>query len=103
MGLFFTPMHKRHQRKCTLITSNLGFSECRSFFENPHMTAALIGRLKQNSYEFNMSKCHALPNSQRRLNADIRDELRKKTVCRLPISNESGQEVDMWGRSLFCA
>jgi DNA replication protein DnaC len=27
MGLFFMLMHKRHQRKCTLITSNLGLAQ----------------------------------------------------------------------------
>ena len=31
VGLFFTLMHKRHRRKCTLITSNLGFAEWGSF------------------------------------------------------------------------
>jgi DNA replication protein DnaC len=60
VGLFFTLMHKRHQRKCSLITSNLGFAEWGSFLKNPHLTAALIDRLTQNSYVFNMSKCHTL-------------------------------------------
>ena len=32
VGLFFTLMHKRHQNKTTLITSNLGFSQWGSFF-----------------------------------------------------------------------
>jgi DNA replication protein DnaC len=27
VGLFFTLMHKRHKKKPTLITTNLGFSE----------------------------------------------------------------------------
>src|SRR5437868_11395857 len=31
VGLFFTLLHQRHRRKPTLITSNLGFSEWRSF------------------------------------------------------------------------
>lgn len=60
IGLFFTLMHKRHRRKCTLITSNLGFSEWGSFLKNPHLTAALIDRLTENSYVFNMSKCRTL-------------------------------------------
>ena len=60
VGLFFTLMHKRHRRKCTLITSNLGFSEWGSFLKNPHLTAALIDRLTENSHVFNMSKCRSL-------------------------------------------
>jgi DNA replication protein DnaC len=60
VGLFFTLMHKRHRRKCTLITSNLGFSEWGSFLKNPHLTAALIDRLTENSYVFNLSKCRSL-------------------------------------------
>jgi DNA replication protein DnaC len=60
VGLFFTLLHKRHRRKCTLITSNLGFSEGGSFLKNPHLTAALIDRLTENSYVINMSKCHSL-------------------------------------------
>ena len=60
VGLFFTLMHKRHRQKCTLITSNLGFSEWGSFLKNPHLTAALIDRLTENSYVINMSKCRSL-------------------------------------------
>ncbi|HVO80982.1 MAG TPA: ATP-binding protein, partial [Terriglobales bacterium] len=41
VGLFFTLMHKRHRKKPTLITSNLGFGEWRSFLKNDHLTAAL--------------------------------------------------------------
>ena len=60
VGLFFTLMHKRHRQKCTLITSNLGFSEWGSFLKNAHLTAALIDRLTENSYVINMSKCRSL-------------------------------------------
>ena len=60
IGLFFMLMNKRHRRKCTLITSNLGFSEWGSFLKNPHLTAALIDRLTENSYVFNMSKCRSI-------------------------------------------
>jgi DNA replication protein DnaC len=60
VGLFFTLLHKRHRRKCTLITSNLGFSEWGSFLKNAHLTAALIDRLTENSYVINMSKCRSL-------------------------------------------
>ncbi len=60
VGLFFTLMHKRHRRKPTLITSNLGFSEWRSFLKNDHLTAALIDRLTENSHVFNMKNCVSL-------------------------------------------
>lgn len=60
VGLFFTLMHKRHRRKCTLITSNLGFSDWGVFLKNQHLTAALIDRLTENSHVFNMSKCRSI-------------------------------------------
>ncbi|UCG12707.1 MAG: ATP-binding protein [Deltaproteobacteria bacterium] len=60
VGLFFTLMHKRHRRKPTLITSNLGFSEWRSFLKNDHLTAALIDRLTEKSHVFNMKNCNSL-------------------------------------------
>jgi DNA replication protein DnaC len=60
VGLFFTLMHKRHRRKPTLITSNLGFGEWRSFLKNDHLTAALIDRLTENSHVFNMKNCVSL-------------------------------------------
>src|SRR5437667_11564409 len=57
VGLFFTLLHQGHRRKPTLITSNLGFSEWRSFLKNDHLTAALIDRLTENSYVINMRNC----------------------------------------------
>jgi DNA replication protein DnaC len=60
VGLFFTLMHKRHRKKPTLITSNLGFSEWRSFLKNDHLTAALIDRLTENSHVINMKNCVSL-------------------------------------------
>ena len=54
VGLFFTLMHKRHRKKPTLITSNLGFSEWRSFLKNDRLTAALIDCLTENSHVINM-------------------------------------------------
>ena len=60
VGLFFTLMHKRHKNKPTLITSNLGFSEWRSFLKNDHLSAALIDRLTENSHVFNMKQCVSL-------------------------------------------
>ena len=60
VGLFFTLLQKRHRVKPTLITSNLGFSEWRSFLKNDHLTAALIDRLTENSHVINMNKCHSI-------------------------------------------
>jgi DNA replication protein DnaC len=60
VGLFFTLMHKRHKKKSTLITSNLGFSEWGSFLKNDHLTAALIDRLTETSHVFNMKQCKGL-------------------------------------------
>ena len=60
VGLFFTLMHKRHRKKPTLITSNLGFTEWGSFLKNAHLTAALIDRLTENSHILNMKQCVSL-------------------------------------------
>jgi DNA replication protein DnaC len=60
VGLFFTLMHMRHKKKPTLITSNLGFSEWRSFLKNDHLTAALIDRLTENSHVINMKNCSSI-------------------------------------------
>ncbi len=60
IGLFFTLLHKRHKRKCTLITSNLGFQQWTSFLKNEQLTAALIDRLTENSHIINMNKCTSL-------------------------------------------
>ncbi len=59
-GLFFTLMHRRHRKKSTLITSNLGFGDWRSFLKNDHLTAALIDRLTENSHVINMKNCVSL-------------------------------------------
>ncbi|MDY6972800.1 MAG: ATP-binding protein [Thermodesulfobacteriota bacterium] len=60
VGLFFTLMHKRHKRKTTLITSNLGFGQWSSFLKNDHLAAALIDRLTENSHVINMKNCVSL-------------------------------------------
>ena len=60
VGLFFTLMHKRHKRKTTLITSNMGFRQWSSFLKNDPLTAALIDRLTENSHVINMKKCVSL-------------------------------------------
>jgi DNA replication protein DnaC len=60
VGLFFTLMHRRHKKKPTLLTSNLGFSNWGSFLKNAHLTAALIDRLTENSHVINMKQCVSL-------------------------------------------
>lgn len=60
VGLFFTLMQKRHKRRPTLITSNLGFGDWRSFLKNDHLTAALVDRLTENSHVINMKNCVSL-------------------------------------------
>jgi DNA replication protein DnaC len=62
-GLFFSLMQKRHKRKTTLITTNLGFGDWRSFLKNEHLTAALIDRLTETSYVINMHKCRGIRGS----------------------------------------
>lgn len=60
VGLFFTLMQKRHRKRTTLVTSNLGFGEWRTLLKNDHLTAALIDRLTENSHVINMKKCVSL-------------------------------------------
>jgi DNA replication protein DnaC len=60
VGLFFTLMHKRHKKKATLVTTNLGFSQWTSFLNNPQLTAALVDRLTENSHVINMKNCVSL-------------------------------------------
>lgn len=60
VGMFFTLMQKRHRKKPTLITSNLGFDDWRAFLKNDHLTAALIDRLTENSHVIHMKGCRTL-------------------------------------------
>ena len=60
VGLFFTMMKKRHRKKTTLITSNLGFSQWISFLQDDNLAAALIDRLTENSHVINMKNCVSL-------------------------------------------
>ena len=60
VGLFFTLMQRRHKRKTTLITSNLGFAQWTTFLQNNQLTAALIDRLTENSHVINMKDCVSL-------------------------------------------
>ncbi len=63
VGLFFTLMQRRHKKRSTLITSNLGFKSWRSFLKNDHLTAALIDKLTEMSHVFNMKGCRSLRKS----------------------------------------
>jgi len=60
VGLFFNLMQKRHKKKATFITTNLGFSQWTSFLKNSQLTAALIDRLTENSHIVNMNECVSL-------------------------------------------
>ena len=60
VGIFFTLLQRRHKKKPTLLTSNLGFSDWGSFLKNPHLTAALVDRLTENSHVFNLKQCVTL-------------------------------------------
>ena len=60
VGQFFTLMHKRHKKKTTLITSNLGFAEWGSFLRNAQLTSALIDRLTASCHVLNMKNCVSL-------------------------------------------
>jgi len=56
-GLFFDLMKKRYRKKCTIITSQLGFEEWNNFLGNKHLTMALIDRITENCTVFDMQKC----------------------------------------------
>lgn len=56
-GLFFELMKQRHNKRCTIITSQLGFEEWGTFINDKHLTAALLDRVTENCTVFNMSKC----------------------------------------------
>lgn len=60
VGLFYTLMQRRHKKRSTLITSNLGFDDWRSFLKNDHLTAALVNRLTETSHVINMKDCVSL-------------------------------------------
>ena len=59
-GLFFDLMRKRHGKKTTLITTQLGFSEWHNFLKDTHLTAALIDRLTVHCTLFNLTKCSSI-------------------------------------------
>ena len=56
-GLFFDLMKMRHNKRCTIITSQLGFDEWGAFLKDRHLTAAILDRITENCTVFNMAKC----------------------------------------------
>lgn len=56
-GLFFDLMKRRHQKGCTIITTQLGFEEWNGFLKDKHLTMALIDRITENCTVFDMQKC----------------------------------------------
>jgi DNA replication protein DnaC len=60
VSIFFTLLNKRHKRKTTLITSNLGFADWHTFLKNAHLAAALVDRLTENSHVINMKNCRSI-------------------------------------------
>jgi len=59
-GLFFDLIKTRHRKKCTIITSQLGFEVWGDVIKNEHITAAIIDRITENCAVFNMTKCVSL-------------------------------------------
>jgi len=56
-SLFFDLMRRRHKRRSTIVTSQLGFAEWGTFLQDPHLTAALLDRMTVNCAVFNMKDC----------------------------------------------
>jgi DNA replication protein DnaC len=56
-ALFFELMKQRHRKRCTIMTSQLGFDEWGAFINNAHLTAALLDRITENCTVFNMNRC----------------------------------------------
>jgi DNA replication protein DnaC len=60
VGLFFTLMQRRHKKRTTFITTNLGFRQWPLFLKNDQLAAALIDKLTETSHVFNMRGCRSL-------------------------------------------
>jgi DNA replication protein DnaC len=59
-GIFFDLIKRRHKKRCTIITSQLGFDEWNDFIDNQHLCAAILDRITENCTVFNMTKCISL-------------------------------------------
>lgn len=56
-GMFFDLIKRRHRKKTTIITTQLGFDEWGTFLQDPHITSAVLDRLTVQCTVFNMKKC----------------------------------------------
>jgi DNA replication protein DnaC len=63
-GLFFDLMKLRHKKRCTIITSQLGFDEWGTFINDRHLTAAILDRITENCAVFNMNTCISIRKKQ---------------------------------------
>lgn len=59
-GLFFDLIKQRHRKRCTIITTQLGFDEWGKLMGNEHLSAALIDRITENCFVCNMDSCISL-------------------------------------------
>jgi len=57
-GLVFRLLRQR--KKCTVITSNLGFDEWPKFLKNQNLAAALIDKFTANCHLINMLRCRSI-------------------------------------------
>ena len=65
-------MKRRHLKKTTLITTQLGYEEWADFLQNKHLTAALLDRMTENCAVFNMRKCISIrPKNVRHATQDV--------------------------------
>jgi len=56
-GLLFDLLRHRHNKHCTIITTQLGLSEWPALLGDEHLSAAIIDRITENCTVFNMAKC----------------------------------------------
>jgi DNA replication protein DnaC len=61
-GLLFRLLRQR--RRCTIVTSNLGFSEWETFLKNPQLTAALLEKFTSKCHFINMLQCKSITQRQ---------------------------------------
>lgn len=59
-GLFFDLIKQRHRKRCTILTTQLGFEEWGKLLGNEHLSAALIDRITENCFVCNMDSCISL-------------------------------------------
>ena len=73
-GLFFDLMKRRHRKKTTFITTQLGYDDWADFLQNKHLTAALLDRMTEDCTVFNMRRCISIrPKNIRHATQDTND------------------------------